>query len=78
MVNNIADEILPWKELISSMKAPYGKYAVLGNHDYGDYKAWDKQEDKINNFKKLIALENEMGFTVLNNRNEKIKIKDSS
>ena len=62
MVNNIADEILPWKELISSMKILIWKYAVIGNHDYGDYTAWDKQEDKINNFKKLIALENEMGF----------------
>ena len=78
MVNNIADEVLPWKELISSLRAPHGKYAVLGNHDYGDYTSWEKEEDKINNLKKLITLENEMGFTVLNNSNEKIKFKDSS
>ena len=78
MVNNIADEVLPWKELISSLRAPHGKYAVLGNHDYGDYTSWEKEEDKINNLKKLITLENEMGFTVLNNNNEKFKLKDSS
>ena len=78
MVNNIADEVLPWKELISSLRAPHGKYAVLGNHDYGDYTSWEKEEDKINNLKKLITLENEMGFTVLNNSNKKIKFKDSS
>ena len=78
MVNNIADEVLPWKELISSLRAPHGKYAVLGNHDYGDYTSWENEKDKINNLKKLITLENEMGFTVLNNSNEKIKYKDSS
>ena len=75
MVNNIANEILPWKELISSLNAPHGKYAVLGNHDYGDYTTWDSDEDKVNNLKKLIALQKEMGFTVLTNGFEKIKIK---
>ena len=78
MVNNIANEILPWKELISSLDAPYGKYAVLGNHDYGDYTTWDSDEDKVNNLKKLIALQKEMGFTVLTNAFEKIKINQST
>ena len=78
MVNNIADEILPWKSLISSLNAPYGKYAVLGNHDYGDYTSWNSDEEKLNNFKKLIALQNEMGFKMLNNASEKIKVNQST
>ena len=78
MVNNIADEILPWKSLISSLNAPYGKYAVLGNHDYGDYNSWNSDEEKVNNFKKLIALQNEMGFKMLNNASEKIKVNQST
>ena len=78
MVNNIADEILPWKSLISSLNAPYGKYAVLGNHDYGDYTSWNSDEEKVNNFKKLIALQNEMGFKMLNNASEQIKVNQST
>ena len=78
MVNNIADEILPWKSLISSLNAPHGKYAVLGNHDYGDYTSWNSDEEKVNNFKKLIALQNEMGFKMLNNASEKIKVNQST
>ena len=78
MVNNIADEILPWKSLISSLNAPYGKYAVLGNHDYGDYNSWNDDEEKVKNFKKLIALQNEMGFKLLNNKSEIIKINRST
>ena len=77
-LNNIADEILPWKSLISSLNAPYGKYAVLGNHDYGDYTSWNSDEEKVNNFKKLIALQNEMGFKMLNNASEKIKVNQST
>ena len=78
MVNNIADEILPWKSLISSLSAPYGKYAVLGNHDYGDYNSWNSDEEKIENFKKLITLQNEMGFKLLNNTSEIININQST
>lgn len=78
MVNNKADEIFPWKELITSLTAPFGKYAVLGNHDYGDYVQWNSEEEKTENLKKLISLENEMGFKVLNNTSEKIVIENQS
>jgi predicted MPP superfamily phosphohydrolase len=78
MVNNKADEISPGKELITSLKAPFGKYAVLGNHDYGDYVQWNSEEEKTENLKKLISLENEMGFKVLNNTSEKIVIENQS
>ena len=78
MVNNIANEVLPWKEMISSLNAPYGKYSILGNHDYGDYAKWDSEDDKVNNLKKLIKLQNDMGFKVLLNSSEKLHINQSS
>ena len=78
MVNNKSSEILPWKKIISSLNAPFGKFAVLGNHDYGDYVGWDSDEDKINNLKQLIDLENQMGFNVLLNQSISIQKNSSS
>ena len=78
MVNNIANEVLPWKDTLSQLSAPYGMYAVLGNHDYGDYVRWESEEEKIANQKKLIELEKAMGFNVLLNSSVKVSKNDSS
>ena len=40
MVNNYADEFVPFINLFSQIKGKDGKFAVLGNHDYGEYGVW--------------------------------------
>ena len=67
MVNNKAEEMLPWKETFSKLTAKDGKYSVLGNHDYGDYVSWDTEELKIKNLQDLKDLQKEMGFDLLLN-----------
>lgn len=34
LVNQYQDEINPYMHLFAQLRAPFGKYAVLGNHDY--------------------------------------------
>ena len=76
MVNNIAKELDDWKELIGSLHAPYGKFAVLGNHDYGDYVRWDSEKEKEDNMKMLLQHLKDMGFHVLLNESYEL-IKDN-
>jgi len=37
LVNTRSSEIEPWLDAFKSFHAPYGKYSILGNHDYGKY-----------------------------------------
>ena len=67
MVNNKADEMHPWKELFSTLKANDGKYSILGNHDYGDYVDWNTEEEKAKNLEDLKKLQKEIGFDLLLN-----------
>ena len=76
MVNNLASELDSWKEIIARLSAKYGKYSVLGNHDYGDYTSWDSEDDKIENFNKLKNTQREMGFQLL--LNESISIEKNN
>jgi predicted MPP superfamily phosphohydrolase len=67
MVNNKAEELIPWKETFAQLRAPMGKFSILGNHDYGDYTEWSSKEEKEHNLKTLIKTQEEMGFSVLLN-----------
>lgn len=69
LVNNDSREIIPFIEDFKKLKAPYGIYSVLGNHDYGDYKKWDSPLDKQKNMELLYQFQKQMGFQLLNNEN---------
>jgi len=73
MVNNFASEMHGWASLWSRLEAPMGKFAILGNHDYGDYSTWSTKALKKANFDSIIRQEEEMGFRVLRNENVAIE-----
>lgn len=73
MVNNVAEEFLPFIPLFSKIKARDGKFAVLGNHDYGDYVTWSSPDAKKKNLETLIEYEKQAGFDMLRNENRVIE-----
>lgn len=74
MVNNYADEIEGWEPYFSNLQAEYGKYAVLGNHDYGDYVNWSSETAKEANHQALLDGFKKMDFELLLNQNQTIDI----
>ena len=72
-VNNTYTEILPWIDEFKKINSKDGKFSILGNHDYGDYYDWGNEENKKLGFKKLIEIQNKLGFKVL--RDESVHIK---
>jgi predicted MPP superfamily phosphohydrolase len=73
LVNNMASEMLPWKKDFAALRAPYGQYSILGNHDYGDYVAWDSPAAKAQNMQDLYATHEEIGFNLMRNENAVIE-----
>ena len=69
MVNNYADEFKPFIPLFKNIKAKDGKFSILGNHDYGDYGAWNSREEKAQNIPTLKNYQAEAGFKLLRNEN---------
>lgn len=73
IVNNKADEMDKWISMFGQMDAPYGKYSILGNHDYGDYIDWDTPEDKAANFQAVKDIHPKIGFDLLLNEHRYIE-----
>jgi predicted MPP superfamily phosphohydrolase len=65
LVNNKAEEIKPYINHFSQIKAPFGQFSVLGNHDYGDYVKWESEIAKRENLEQLKKHHAEIGFKLL-------------
>jgi len=65
LVNNKAEEIKPWISQFSQIKAKYGQFSILGNHDYGDYVKWENDLIKKGNLQQLKKYHAELGFRLL-------------
>ncbi|HVS97735.1 MAG TPA: metallophosphoesterase [Puia sp.] len=65
LVNNVAWEIEPYIERFGALKAPFGQYSILGNHDYGEYIQWDSLDEKARNFEAIKAHHSDLGYRLL-------------
>lgn len=73
MVNNKAEELLPYMNVFNKLKAKDGLFSVLGNHDYGDYVTWESEEAKHQNLEYLKTLQKKIGFNLLLNESRFIE-----
>jgi predicted MPP superfamily phosphohydrolase len=73
LVNNKASEMTPWISTFARLKAPYGKFSVLGNHDYGDYVKWENEAVKAGNLIALKKVHEQIGFRLLLDESVKIE-----
>jgi len=69
IVNTKAEEMDPWINTFKRIRTPeFGKYSVLGNHDYGEYVTWPSEEDKLNNFNEIKGIHKKIDFNLMLNQ----------
>lgn len=78
MVNNFGDEMIGFESYLKQFSAKFGKFAIQGNHDYGDYYNWPDSISKSENLEQIEAGMRNAGFELLLNQWQKISVKDTS
>jgi predicted MPP superfamily phosphohydrolase len=73
LVNNAAVEIEPYLDRFGSIKAPYGQFSILGNHDYGDYIQWKSPGSQSSQPGNLKQHHKTLGYRLLLNENVTIE-----
>ena len=77
LINFHKDEIDPFIGTFAKIEAPFGKYSILGNHDYYGMQNVPKEE-RHNYFNQFAEKHEQIGFNLLRNENVQIrKGKDS-
>lgn len=69
LVNNAAWEIEPYMQMFNQLKAPFGQFSILGNHDYGDYIQWGSEAEKAQNLETLKQHHKALGYRLLLDEN---------
>lgn len=69
LVNDVSEEVDPFKNELKRIQAPMGVYSILGNHDYGDYVSWPSASAKTANLDRLKNLQKEFSWNLLLNEN---------
>jgi len=78
LVNYSTDEAFRFKETLSQLQAGKGVYAILGNHDYGDYMNWPSPDAKKKNMQDLHDFYYQLGWKLLKNSHDTITIDGES
>ena len=78
LVNNYAWELKGWDQVLNKLSARKGKFAVLGNHDYGDYSPWISEEAKKENFEEIKNFYQKIDFQLLLNASEVLTVNNQS
>ena len=78
IVNDDAKEMIDYIDTFKRIKAPYGVYSTLGNHDYGDYK-WGSHAtgealaEKQKNHQRVIDTHKQLGWRLMMNEHVAIE-----
>lgn len=78
MVHNFSEEVDPFVEILQGLKAPLGKYAILGNHDYGHYYQWESEQAEQQNLSRVKQMIREAGFDLLLNEFRTLESNEAS
>lgn len=71
--NYRSEEGAGYEKILGRISAKDGVFAVLGNHDYGDYSSWPGQEDKKRNFRQGLLWYQSSGWILLRNEHRIIR-----
>jgi predicted MPP superfamily phosphohydrolase len=73
IANFYTGDVEGWKNILKELKAPYGVYAIMGNHDYGDYLLWSDSTAKAKNLADLQEFYKRLGWKLLLNEHGVLK-----
>ncbi|NQT77058.1 MAG: metallophosphoesterase [Bacteroidetes bacterium] len=76
LVNFVTTEAYRYKYILKQLKAKFDVFAVLGNHDYGDYVKWATLAEKEQNLRDLETFYDELGWHLLRNESKLAKVRN--